>query len=110
MQLYSAASNNMFMVGNYVQKNLFVAGTYLLTNLPPPSHRPLSISLVANQLYKTGSPEEYVILYNDALLKCNIPSFVADFVSVDSWEDSEGSSYHLRPGSVDSTSVLLTDS
>ncbi len=56
-------------------------------------------TLVATQLYKTGSPEEYVILGNDALLKCNIPSFVADFVSVHSWEDSEGSMFHQAPNS-----------
>jgi Down syndrome cell adhesion protein 1 len=60
--------------------------------------------LVATQQYKTGSGEEYVILGNDALLKCNIPSFVADFVSVHSWEDSEASIYHLSSsGSVAST-------
>lgn len=45
---------------------------------------------MANNLYKTGVGEEYIILGNDALIKCNVPSFVSDFVSVDSWEDSEG--------------------
>ena len=34
--------------------------------------------------------EEYIILGNDAIVKCNVPSFVADFVSVESWVDSEG--------------------
>ena len=34
--------------------------------------------------------DEQVILGNDVLLKCNIPSFQADFVSVESWVDSEG--------------------
>ena len=46
---------------------------------------------MANQAYKTSSNEEYIIIGNDALMKCVIPSFVADFVSVINWEDSEGS-------------------
>jgi hypothetical protein len=35
----------------------------------------------------------YVILGNSALLKCEIPSFVADFVSVVSWSDNQGQEY-----------------
>ena len=38
-------------------------------------------------------PEESVILGNDVVIKCNIPSFVADFVSVVGWVDSEGSTF-----------------
>ena len=45
---------------------------------------------MATQAYKTGASEEYIIIGNDALMKCNIPSFVTDFVSVVNWEDSEG--------------------
>ena len=45
---------------------------------------------MASQAYKTSSNEEYIIIGNDALMKCLIPSFVADFVSVVNWEDSEG--------------------
>ena len=48
---------------------------------------------VASQIYKTSSHEEYIITGNDALMKCVIPSFVADFVSVIQWEDSEGNTY-----------------
>lgn len=33
---------------------------------------------------------EYVIRGNAAVLKCSIPSFVADFVRVESWIDEEG--------------------
>ena len=40
--------------------------------------------------------EEQVILGNDVLLKCNIPSFEADFVSVASWVDSEGQTYPVN--------------
>ena len=38
---------------------------------------------------------EYVIKGNAAVLKCSIPSFVADFVRVESWIDEEGN--ELRP-------------
>ena len=50
--------------------------------------------LVASQMYKTSGNEEYVIVGNDVIMKCNIPSFVADFVSVQSWQDSEGLEFH----------------
>jgi len=35
-------------------------------------------------------PEESVMAGNAALLKCSIPSFVADFLLVAGWIDSEG--------------------
>ena len=37
--------------------------------------------------------EESVILGNDVHFKCNIQSYVADFVHIVSWTDSEGSSF-----------------
>ena len=37
--------------------------------------------------------EEYVIRGNSALLKCNIPSFVADFVHVTAWTTDDGQTY-----------------
>ncbi len=48
------------------------------------------IFLVSSQQYETHILPESVIHGNDALLKCSIPSFVADFVSVAGWIDSEG--------------------
>ena len=49
---------------------------------------------MASHLYTTsGGDQEYVIIGNDVLLKCNIPSFVADFVHVTGWVDSEGVEY-----------------
>ena len=51
---------------------------------------------MASQVYKTSGNEEYVITANDVLMKCNIPSFVADFVTVTSWVDSEGAEYLLN--------------
>ena len=45
------------------------------------------------QAYTMGTSDAYVIVGNSALLKCEIPSFVADFVSVVSWVDSDNSEY-----------------
>ena len=36
------------------------------------------------------------MLSNDVLFKCGIPSFVADFVTVVGWADSEGSNYNAQ--------------
>ncbi len=47
------------------------------------------------QPYETDVGKEYVIGGNDALMKCSVPSHVADFVSVVSWIDSEGN--EIRP-------------
>ena len=41
----------------------------------------------------TETHNVYVINGNSALLKCEIPSFVADFVSVESWTDNAGHEY-----------------
>ena len=51
-----------------------------------------------SQAYNSETHNEYIVLHNDALLKCNIPSFVADFVSVAGWVDSQGESYHPNDG------------
>lgn len=40
---------------------------------------------VVNQFYTAEILKEYVIRGNTAILKCNIPSFVADYVSVEGW-------------------------
>ena len=49
-----------------------------------------------NQEYVVDIFRATVINGNDALLKCDIPSFVADFVQVSGWIDSEGST--ILPG------------
>lgn len=43
-----------------------------------------------NQFYKAEILTEYVIRGNTAVLKCSIPSFVADFVYVAAWIDDSG--------------------
>lgn len=45
---------------------------------------------VVNQFYKAEILTEYVIRGNTAVLKCSIPSFVADFVHVEAWIDDQG--------------------
>lgn len=45
---------------------------------------------MVNQFYKAEILTEYVIRGNTAVLKCSIPSFVADFVHVESWIDEDG--------------------
>ena len=43
---------------------------------------------MVTQEYQTDAHSVYVISGNVALLKCEIPSFVADFVTVYSWTDN----------------------
>lgn len=53
------------------------------------------LSIVVNQYYEAEVLSEYVIRGNAAVLKCNIPSFVADFVRVEAWLGDDGSVYNL---------------
>lgn len=48
---------------------------------------------VVIQPYEAEADNEYIIRGNSAIMKCEIPSFVADFVYVDSWEDSDENTY-----------------
>ena len=43
-----------------------------------------------SQDYTTRANDVYVIIGNSVLMKCEIPSFVADFVYIFSWVNSEG--------------------
>ena len=47
-------------------------------------------SSVVNQNYMTEATNEYVIMGNSALMRCVIPSFVSDFISLQSWQDERG--------------------
>lgn len=49
---------------------------------------------VVIQTYEAEADNEYVIRGNSAIMKCEIPSFVSDFVFVDSWEDSDGNTFY----------------
>lgn len=48
---------------------------------------------MVHQFYQSEVNNEYVIRGNSAVLRCSIPSFVADFVSVLSWQDENGHLY-----------------
>ena len=49
----------------------------------------LTLFSVTNQRYEINISPESIIVGNDAIFKCSIPSFVTDFVFVDAWIDSE---------------------
>ncbi|XP_034142409.1 Down syndrome cell adhesion molecule-like protein Dscam2 isoform X15 [Drosophila guanche] len=55
--------------------------------------RDVHVRAVVQQFYESEVNNEYVIRGNAAVLKCSIPSFVADFVQVVSWQDEEGKLY-----------------
>lgn len=50
---------------------------------------------MVNQYYEAEVLSEYVIRGNSAVLKCNIPSFVVDFVRVEAWLGDDGSVYNM---------------
>lgn len=52
------------------------------------------LNKVVQQNYDSEVNNVYVIRQNSALLKCSIPSFVADFVDVVSWLDDEGTEFY----------------
>jgi hypothetical protein len=59
---------------------------------------------VVQQPYDVYVDTEHIILGNDGLLKCRIPSFVADLISVSGWTDNlenaflpEANNYGLSP-------------
>lgn len=43
--------------------------------------------------YRAKTEDEFVIRGNAATLRCKVPSQVADFVHVGSWESSEGQTF-----------------
>ena len=57
-------------------------------------HVLLSFSVVS-QDYQTDVFRENVVLGNAVIFKCDIPSTVSDFVTVEAWIDSEAHTYYL---------------
>lgn len=51
------------------------------------------------QFYDTDVNKEYAIRGNAAILKCQVPSFVADFVTVVSWHTDQNENFY--PGDPD---------
>ena len=48
------------------------------------------------QNYETGVSYEDVLLGNDVIFKCKIPSFVDDYVHIINWVDNDGIDYYPR--------------
>lgn len=49
---------------------------------------------MVSQLYDTDVNKAYIIRGNAAVLKCEVPSFVADFVSVVSWHTDQEENFY----------------
>ena len=67
--------------------------TYLQINFPDLKASNNFVIPVVSQRYDTHGDQEYVIRGNSAVLKCKIPSFVADFLDIISWQDNVGNTY-----------------
>lgn len=48
---------------------------------------------MVTQPYEAEADNEYVIRGNSAIMKCEVPSFVADFVVIEMWMDTDGNTY-----------------
>ncbi|XP_031786534.1 Down syndrome cell adhesion molecule-like protein Dscam2 isoform X10 [Nasonia vitripennis] len=55
--------------------------------------RDVNVRAVVAQYYDTDVNKEYAIRGNSAVLKCVVPSFVADFVTVLSWHTDQGEKF-----------------
>ncbi|KAK5645477.1 hypothetical protein RI129_006777 [Pyrocoelia pectoralis] len=55
----------------------------------------VNVRAVVAQYYDVDVNKEYVIRGNSAILKCQIPSFVADFVAVVSWHTDQNENFSL---------------
>ncbi|GAB0091586.1 Immunoglobulin-like domain [Sergentomyia squamirostris] len=51
---------------------------------------------VVSQHYDTDVNKEYVIRGNSAVMKCQIPSFVADFVEIVAWHTDQNETFHPK--------------
>ena len=56
----------------------------------------LFITVVSQDYNINVLPQNYVIKGNDAILKCEIPSFVADLIEVVSWVDNSSKDYAAK--------------
>ncbi|XP_063893575.1 cell adhesion molecule Dscam1 isoform X42 [Helicoverpa armigera] len=56
--------------------------------------RDVNVRAVVSQPFEAEADNEYVIRGNTAIMKCEVPSFVSDFVYVEMWMDSEGGTYY----------------
>ena len=55
---------------------------------------PLPTAVTQN--YATEPINEYVILGNDVIMKCSVPSFMSDFISIVGWTDNSGNEFRVN--------------
>ncbi|XP_047530754.1 Down syndrome cell adhesion molecule-like protein Dscam2 isoform X25 [Vanessa atalanta] len=70
--------------------------------------RDVNVRAVVSQPYEAEADNEYVIRGNAAIMKCELPSFVSDFVFVEMWTDSDGGTYY--PGNSEEGKYLVLPS
>ncbi|KAG8223600.1 hypothetical protein J437_LFUL004123, partial [Ladona fulva] len=99
-QVYESEVNNEYVIrGNSAILKCsipsFVADFVTVVSWQDDSGRSFTASMpnVVNQYYEAEVVSEYVIRGNTAVIKCNIPSFVSDFVRVEAWVGSDGMAY-----------------
>ena len=61
---------------------------------------------VAHQDYSSEASNEYVIVGNDALMKCIVPSFVSDLVEIIAWTDTEENIFYRQSSGAWGTTIL----
>ena len=63
--------------------------------------------LAVEQKYETRVSDEFVIIGNDVLLKCSVPSFALDFILLNGWVTNEG--VEILANSKDGKILLMRD-
>ncbi|XP_043478447.1 Down syndrome cell adhesion molecule-like protein Dscam2 isoform X38 [Leptopilina heterotoma] len=69
--------------------------------------RDVNVRAVVMQFYDTDVNKEYAIRGNSAVLKCVVPSFVADFVTVLSWHTDQGEEFVRQDTEMDGKYLVL---
>ncbi|XP_068085343.1 cell adhesion molecule Dscam1 [Anabrus simplex] len=69
--------------------------------------RDVHVRAVVQQFYDTDVNKEYAIRGNSAVLKCQVPSFVADFVTVVSWHTDQGDEFFPATNDYDGKYLVL---
>ncbi|XP_060529771.1 cell adhesion molecule Dscam2 isoform X26 [Cylas formicarius] len=72
--------------------------------------RDVNVRAVVQQFYNSRVIDEYVLKGNTGILKCLVPSFVSDFIQIESWVADDGTeiSYETRDSSnLDSKYLVL---
>ena len=56
----------------------------------------INFAVISQEFKAHVALETYVILGNDALVKCEIPSFVSDLVTINGWMDDENNDFFAQ--------------